>query len=158
MTVLNWFRRLFESVFWADERVIEYALAGENDSARRYLHHLLAAERVWLLRLRGESSAGLAIWPTLSDAETRALAAQNRDGYRRYLDALSERDLDEQIEYGNQSGRRFRTATADILTHVAMHGSYHRGQIARAVREGGGEPINTDFITYVRHLDDPGPV
>src|SRR5690606_38021049 len=71
MTNLNWLRRLFESVFWADERVIEYALAGENDSARRYLHHLLAAERVWLLRLRGESSAGLAIWPTLSDAETR---------------------------------------------------------------------------------------
>jgi uncharacterized damage-inducible protein DinB len=36
-----------------------------------------------------------------------------------------------------------------------MHGSYHRGQLARAVREAGAQPINTDFINYVRQLDAP---
>ena len=39
---------------------------------------------------------------------------------------------------------------ADILTHVTMHGAYHRAQIAAAVRESGGEPAYTDFIHAAR--------
>jgi uncharacterized damage-inducible protein DinB len=31
-----------------------------------------------------------------------------------------------------------------------VHGGYHRGQIAAAVREAGGEPAYTDFIHAVR--------
>jgi uncharacterized damage-inducible protein DinB len=36
------------------------------------------------------------------------------------------------------------------LMHVALHGAYHRGQIAQVIRQGGGEPVNTDFITFQR--------
>jgi uncharacterized damage-inducible protein DinB len=38
----------------------------------------------------------------------------------------------------------------DILMHVLMHGVYHRGQIAAAVRDRAGEPAYTDFIEAVR--------
>jgi uncharacterized damage-inducible protein DinB len=31
-----------------------------------------------------------------------------------------------------------------------MHSGYHRGQIAAAVRESGGEPAYTDYIHAVR--------
>jgi len=41
---------------------------------------------------------------------------------------------------------------------VALHGSYHRGQVAAAVRAAGGEPVNTDYITYVRELAGEGDV
>jgi uncharacterized damage-inducible protein DinB len=155
VTNLDWLGRLYDSVFWANERVLELPVGEGYESARRYLHHILAAERVWLLRLRGEESAGEEIWPHLSDVEARAMAAENRTGYRRFLERLTEDGLDTAIEYVNQRGRRYRTATADILIHVAMHGSYHRGQLARAVREAGAQPINTDFINYVRQLDAP---
>jgi uncharacterized damage-inducible protein DinB len=40
----------------------------------------------------------------------------------------------------------------DVLLHVALHGSYHRGQIAAAVRAAGGEPVNTDFVTWTREV------
>ncbi|HEX6926718.1 MAG TPA: DinB family protein [Longimicrobiaceae bacterium] len=153
MTTLSLLRRLFDSVFWADERALG-SLEEKDTEARRYLHHVLAAERVWLLRLRGESSAGQEIWPQLSDEEARSLATENREGYRRYLDSLSEADLERAIDYANQAGRRFRTPIIDILMHVATHGAYHRGQVARARREAGGVPLNTDYITYVRELDE----
>lgn len=156
MRILDWLGRLYDSVFWADERALECSLREEDESARRYLHHVLAAERVWLLRLRGEDSSGQPIWPQLSHTEARSMATENREGYRRYLEDLSESDLAKQVEYVNQTGRCFRTAVVDILTHVATHGAYHRGQIARAVREAGGEPVNTDYITYVRELDERG--
>ena len=38
----------------------------------------------------------------------------------------------------------------DILAHVVLHSAYHRGQIAAAVRAGGGEPAYTDMIHAVR--------
>ncbi len=44
----------------------------------------------------------------------------------------------------------FRTATLDTLMHVAMHKTYHRGQIATAMREAGIMPVDTDLITFVR--------
>jgi uncharacterized damage-inducible protein DinB len=34
--------------------------------------------------------------------------------------------------------------------HVAMHGSYHRGQITMLVRDAGAEPQPTDYIAFVR--------
>jgi uncharacterized damage-inducible protein DinB len=53
------------------------------------------------------------------------------------------------VEYKNLSRKEF-LSTRDILTHVAMHGTYHRGQIAAALRAADITPPNTDFITFVR--------
>jgi hypothetical protein len=33
---------------------------------------------------------------------------------------------------------------------IALHGAYHRGQVALVVRGGGGEPASTDYIGFVR--------
>ena len=153
MTTLSWLRRLFDSVFWADQRALG-SLDEADADACRYFHHLLAAERVWLLRLRGESSAGQAIWPDLTADEAREMADANREGYQRYLGGITEAELESVVAYTNQSGQRFRLMVADILTHVALHGAYHRGQIARARRQAGGEPVNTDFFIYVRNLEE----
>lgn len=157
MSSMNYLGRLFEHMYWADDRVLKLlsqAPAGEQGAARRLFHHVLAAERVWLLRLRGEDSSVQAIWPALGPAEERDLAAANRIAYRQYIEALDGEDLQKWVEYTNQQGRAYRTAIGDILTHVALHGAYHRGQVARAIRESGSEPVNTDYITFVRELDE----
>ena len=33
------------------------------------------------------------------------------------------------VTYKNSKGTEFRNSKRDILTHVALHGQYHRGQI-----------------------------
>lgn len=157
MTTLDLLRRLYDSVYWADERALRSLDQSSSDEARRFLHHVLAAERVWLLRLRGEDASTEAIWPELTDEDARDLALENQAGYRRYIENLREDDLGRVIEYTNQAGRHYRTSIVDILTHVATHGAYHRGQVARAVRVAGGVPQNTDFITFVREQDEMAP-
>jgi len=62
------------------------------------------------------------------------------------LAGLAESDLAGSIEYRNSKGERWQSSVADVLTHVLLHGSYHRGQIASAVRAAGGIPAYTDFI------------
>ncbi len=145
--------RLFTHNFGADRRVLE--LLERSDVARhaesmRLFAHLLAAERIWLLRLCGEDSAGQSIWPDLPLVELNAMRAANETDYTRYIQTLTHADLQREIEYGNSRGVSFRPSVLDVLTHVALHGSYHRGQIARAVRVAGEEPLNTDYIAYAR--------
>ena len=48
------------------------------------------------------------------------------------------------------AGQAFRSTLEDILLHVALHGAYHRGQLAMLVRDGHGEPAPTDYIAFVR--------
>jgi uncharacterized damage-inducible protein DinB len=146
--------RLFDHVVWADRRVLE--LLGASSAARacteaaRLYAHVLAAERVWLLRLRGQDSAVQPVWPELQLAAMDELNASNAAGYARLLGEWTDTGLEREIEYRNSSGVLFHTSACDILMHVVLHGSYHRGQVARALRNAGIEPVNTDFITYVR--------
>lgn len=148
--------RLFEHVFWADRRVLELLRAAPDPErlheATRLFAHVVAAERVWLLRLRGEDSAVQPIWPELTLTEIADLSAANEEEYTRYLREQPASELEREIEYRNSAGTPFRTRADDILTHVALHGSYHRGQVARAVRAAGEEPVNTDYITFVREM------
>ena len=153
MAIATHFRQLFQHMAWADNQVLQLldrAPAARNPSVLRLFSHVIAAERVWLLRLREEDSASQAIWPELTLEEINEMAAANASGYARFLAEVLGEKLTTEVVYTNSQGVPFRTPVSEILTHVAMHGSYHRGQIATAVRASGGEPVNTDFIRFVR--------
>ena len=58
--------------------------------------------------------------------------------------------LGDVVSYVNSKGEAWRSTVGDILTHVVLHSSYHRGQIASHVRATGAEPAYTDFIHATR--------
>lgn len=151
MTVAH-FQRLFDYDAWANGRVLELLQAQPADPApaRHLLAHILAAGEVWLTRLRGRDSSALAIFPDLDLAACAAAHERTSAGYRGYLAAMDAAGLDQAIDYRNTKGDRFSTPVRDILTHVGAHGAYHRGQIARLMRESGVAPVGTDFILYTR--------
>lgn len=144
------FDRLVDHMEWADARALEMVRNTGGDRARELLAHVLATERVWMSRIRTGDSSHLEIWPDLDLGACETRRRKNVVAYRRLLGSLDPGDVDEEIEYRNSSGVEFATPLGEILTHVALHGSHHRGQIARRVREVGGEPRNVDFIQFVR--------
>ena len=73
-----------------------------------------------------------------------------RRAWEQYLAEIDDADLNIEIAYTNSQGEHYRNEVRDILMHVLMHGVYHRGQIAAAVRDRAGEPAYTDFIEAVR--------
>ncbi|MGD9633423.1 MAG: DinB family protein, partial [Pirellulales bacterium] len=113
--------------------------------------HVLAAEHVWLARLE-KREPRVAVWPTLSVAECESLAAENGAGYRQYAAELDDARLAEVLDYRTQSGMAMSTAVIDILTHVVIHGAYHRGQVAKMIGKTGVSAPTTDYIAYVRTL------
>ena len=146
--------RMVRAMGWADERVIG-ALAecpAAQAEALPLLSHLLAAEHVWLVRLE-RRTASRSVWPTLTLSECQALAAENAAGYAGFLNRLSDADLTEVVQYKNTKGLEFATPVIDILTHVVIHGAYHRGQIAKALGRAGTPAVETDYIVFVRTMD-----
>lgn len=142
--------RLFAHMEWADERVrTALAAAPPMPRAIELFAHVLGAEEVWLARLE-QRTPGVPVWPPIDLDACTALARATAAGYRAFLSALGERDLARPVRYRNSAGREFESRVDDMLVHVAMHGSYHRGQIALLVRDAGAEPNPTDYIAFVR--------
>ena len=92
------------------------------------------------------------IWPE-ADIEVKTcaeLVRQNKEDIARFLANLSTADLNKVTSYKNSKGQEFKNTAGDILTHFALHGQHHPGQINSRLRADGFEPVNIDFITFVR--------
>lgn len=142
--------RLVRHLAWADARILR--LLNTSPGARRpevmrLFSHVLAAERVWLLRMQGADGVGQPLWPSLALVEMNAMAAANALGYTRLLAGL---DPEAEIAYTDTRGAAHRTPVHDVLLQVTTHGAYHRGQIAAALRAAGQEPVSTDYIVFAR--------
>jgi len=148
--VINLIKRLFEYDNWAIERELNALEDVDNPEALKMLGHVLAAKRIWLVRLNGEDSSTVVTFPDVTLAECRKLAAELAMGFAGQLAALEAGTSAEAITYKNTKGEEFTTPVADVLAHVAFHGAYHRGQVALFLRQGGDQAVNTDFITFTR--------
>lgn len=141
---------LLRHLVWADLRTAAAIETLDDPPAEllRVWAHLLAAEATWLARIEGRTPE-VAIWPELTLAESRALMGRNHAAIAHLADAdaAEHRRL---VNYRNSRGEAFRQGVGEILHHVAMHGMYHRGQVALEVRRLGGEPQATDLILYLR--------
>ena len=137
---------------WADAIVAE-SLQGEanaDSEAARLFAHIAAAEHLWFARIQSRAP-DYPVWPdAMTPSQAAAVAAEHADLYERLVRAASTSELARMVAYRNSAGRDFQSRVSDIVTHVAMHGSYHRGQIARQLRAVGRQPPYTDFIQYTR--------
>jgi uncharacterized damage-inducible protein DinB len=143
--------RLFEHVWWADD-LCGRSLAAMDDPPEDLVDlyaHVVGAEMIWMDRIEGVPPTS-DVWPDVDLAGARALADTSRDRYRDFLQRMEPGTLDENVVYINSAGDQFESLVEDILLHVALHGAYHRGQIARGVRSNGGEPAPTDYIGFMR--------
>jgi uncharacterized damage-inducible protein DinB len=148
---MNHLTRLAAHLAWADAEVLSGLRAAKNDepACLELFAHILGAEAVWLSRIKGEK-ATVAVWPRISLMECVALAEANARDLAELVSRLEPEDLPRAITYLNSEGKQFTSTLEDILLHVCLHGSYHRGQVARALRLAGDQPVATDFIAFIR--------
>jgi uncharacterized damage-inducible protein DinB len=150
---MNTLLNLMNHVAWADAQALAAitsidASCPERAQATRLYAHVAGAEHIWLSRLEGRRPVH-PVWPELALEAAAALATESLAGLRAIADAPAE-TLAREVEYQTTTGQLFRHTAADILSHVALHGSYHRGQMALLARQGGGAPVTTDYIVFAR--------
>jgi uncharacterized damage-inducible protein DinB len=143
---------LFGHLRWSDQRALAALRAsnGQPTQARELFAHVLGAEEVWLARLEGRTP-GIPVWPDFDIEQCATWTERSHRNWNRYLERLtSSNQLEEEVAYVNSAGEAFRSTVRDILLQAALHGQYHRGQVALLLRASGFEPATTDYIAMVR--------
>lgn len=137
---------------WADRRTVDSVRDIENTPAQavKLLAHMALAEELWYARLVGRELEGVSVFPDDDTEESARKLAETAAYLQAFINDLDEEELDRHVSYKTTSGDEHKNLISGILTHLALHGSYHRGQIAAAIRGAGGIPAVTDFIVYLR--------
>jgi uncharacterized damage-inducible protein DinB len=151
MDVIEHLNRLFDYNDWANRETLASLKAAGSVPERslKFMAHIIGAEWLWLGRVEQEKQVPV-VWPelTLEGCEEQLGELERR--WQEYLVGLTPDDLSQPIHYINSKGESWTNSVEDILLHVIMHSTYHRGQIASDMRASGHTPAYTDFIHSVR--------
>jgi uncharacterized damage-inducible protein DinB len=146
----KYFLKLYQYNEWATSRVLK-CLADQNVNNEKILSlmgHVLAAQFLWLHRIKGLAPPDVKLWGNYSLAD---LQTMNQKISRQWLEFVeSNEQFDRMLSYTNYTGQPFTNNVEMIMIHLVNHSSYHRAQVAMLLRQLGYEPVNTDFITYDR--------
>jgi uncharacterized damage-inducible protein DinB len=151
VNLADFLRREFSYDEWANREVLAAirASGGANERSLQLMSHILAAERVWLERLKNQPPS-VPVWPEPNLEQCELQAVELGKLWFEFLDLITAGDVAQSVSYKNSQGEEWSSTIVDVLTHVIMHSAYHRGQIASHMREMGQAPTYTDFIHGAR--------
>lgn len=146
----KYFLKLYRYNAWATQRVISTLIRQQvsDEKIMSLLGHVVAAQFLWLHRIKGLPAPDVKLWGTYSLDQLTTMADQASKQWLEFVEQTD--DFDRQLTYRNYVNEPYTNNVENIMIHLVNHSSYHRAQIAMLLRQKGYEPINTDFITYDR--------
>jgi uncharacterized damage-inducible protein DinB len=137
---------------WANQKMLAVieAEAAKDDRIVTLYSHIISAQAIWLLRIKGLPTSPFPIWEKYKVSELQTMTNETHDNWGMYLETHHKDTFEEMVFYTNSAGKKFENTVREIVSHVVNHGTYHRGQIALLLREKGINPPVTDYIAYAR--------
>ena len=143
---------------WADRglcdvlgRILERLDAPEAGVLLRILDHIHVVDMIFKHHLQGLphrfQGARSEQMP-----EFHALAESMReidDWYASYVGSLVGSDFEQPVEFAFTSGKPARMRRGEVILHVCLHGTYHRGNAGILLQKNGISPNDdrmTDFL------------
>ena len=152
---------------WADHGL--YDAVGRNldrlsreESALmlRVLDHMHVVDRIFQHHLRGLPHAFRA--PRSETVPQLAVLADGvrevDDWYASYVDSLTAGELGEPIDFVFTSGKPARMRRGEIILHVCLHGTYHRGNAGAVLQLKGLTPSRDSVTDFLEQAGRPGAV
>jgi|TARA_B100001964_G_scaffold169497_1_gene186429 uncharacterized damage-inducible protein DinB len=118
------------------------------------VNHLLVIEKVWLAHMKGGKHSFEKLQTVLHEDLDDLMAAKKEmdTEIRSYVSGLSEDDLEEVVDYELIGGNRGSLPRYLIITHLAMHGAFHRGFIGDMFGQIPVLPAGQDIPVWERAL------
>lgn len=128
--------------------------AAQDEELRKTLHHIILANRFWLMLILGlpfsvEEESRTPESPEAIVALYRETHAQEME----WVSQIQEADLARMLETPFIPGYSY--SVAEALMQVCMHSHGHRAQCATRLRLLGGTPPNMDFILWLKERPAP---
>ncbi len=135
---------------WANQKIFEQFSQEEGKVPPGCMHllcHIVNTQTVWLSRIQGQLSP-VRPWEDHSLEVCKEMHMEANEVLRHF--SAADIDPEQVIAYQTFQGTPYENTIYDILIHLFNHGTYHRAQIAQDMRKNGLEPVNTDYIAFVR--------
>lgn len=143
---------------WANEKLFaaipavlaDVEINSSFNSIRKTVYHMWDAETVWLERITNKPPTP---WPASAEyigtfEESFVKIKEQENNYIKFIEGT---DLSERVYYKNLKGDEFSNSYFEVLSHVANHSTFHRGQLVTMLRQVGVTQIpSTDLIAYYR--------
>jgi len=150
MQTIEHLRHLLEYDDWANRRMLQALRNQPSERSRQIFAHILITKQEYFDRLNGKDSTGFNFWPDLSLEECEQFLRKTTVEYEHLLRDADDPLLDQVAAYKTSEGVPFENNYRELLTHVLLHSSIHRGNIVLKMREEGLEPPKIDYILYLR--------
>ena len=150
MESIEHLRELYVYNDWANRRIITALKDARSEKARQILAHLLITEQEYFERLYGKDSFGFDFWQNLSLEQCGNLARETAERYEKLLGQFDDEGLNLKTSYRTSEGIWYENTFRELLTHVLVHSSIHRGNIILTLREENYAPPKIDYIIYLR--------
>ncbi|WP_337021773.1 DinB family protein [Pantoea anthophila] len=144
---------------WIDAETLKTikGLSDNADAHKRHLmlrlmNHIYVTDMIFSANISGKPHGYTALntpeTPSAEELEVKMAACTN--GYIEYVSALSPADLEETITFRFVDGGEGRMRAVDMLNHMLLHGSYHRGATGWLISECGGVPPKDVLTVFLR--------
>jgi uncharacterized damage-inducible protein DinB len=152
------YSQLIEIKRWADRGLCDVVSQSvdrlneqETSIMLRIFDHIHAVDRIFQHHLLGRPHAFKAarseVMPALD-----VLAAGMRevdDWYAAYVGGLSPDEFDQPVDFVFTSGKPARMRRGEIILHVCLHGTYHRGNAGAVLQLKGLTPSRDSITDYL---------
>ena len=163
MSATTLLHSLFKYKAWSNDqlfvelaKVDPVAQQEARHNAMRILNHIYVVDQIFAAHL----SRAVQSFTATNTTETPTLEAL-RDGvamldawYLDYVVDLSPEQLAEKISFTFTDGDKGLMTREEMLTHVSLHGAYHRGGAGRIMNVAGTPPPR-DLYTRFLHQSEP---
>jgi len=165
MTAPEGLAQLFQYKRWANEELLALAEASQAtlpaDDYRlfvRILNHTYVVDQIFAAHLQGRPQTTYAATNTEETPSIHALRqaiGASDDWYLQYVQGLADAQLAEQVAFRFTDGDTGRMSRSEILHHIVVHGTYHRGAAGRILATHAVQPPRDSLTTFLHRLE-PG--
>jgi uncharacterized damage-inducible protein DinB len=154
-------RAYYDHHEWATGRILRLSdgltdeqLDGKREmglgSLRATLFHILAAERFWMKRWKGEPTGAFPMDPAgISIAGLEEGFAVSAEDRRKLIELEAKTDFNRLVRYTHANGVAYEQKVGELLLHVANHAVHHRAQALNYLKGFDRKlPGGLDFLFY----------
>ena len=122
------------------------------NSIRNSLNHLLVIDKIWVANMRGEKHPFNNLQTILFENMNDVWNAKKKMDFeiKKYVSNLTQLELQEVVNYELIGENKSSMSRFMIITHLIMHGGYHRGIIAEMFGQIPLPPISQDITVWER--------
>ena len=120
------------------------------NSIRNSLNHLLVIDKVWLANMKREKHPFDNLQTILHENMEELWEEKKTEEklIKSYTHSLSDKEFEEIVECELIGGNKVSISRSMIITHLIMHGGYHRGIIAETFGQIPLPPIAQDITVW----------